>query len=133
MAVVRRFEELDCWQVARELCQAVYRACQSPPMRNEYALVGQMKRAAISISSNIAEGFERGSRKQQVEFCFVAKGSAGELRSQVILAHDNGLIDQETYDRMHSECERCSRLIYAYIRSMQRSAESFPGLKFGEK
>src|SRR5262245_53196469 len=90
---VRRFEDLEVWQLARELVRGVYRAAESQALRRDLTLSSQMKRAAVSICSNIAEGYERGTRKQHIEFCFIAKGSAGELRCQIILAHDLKLID----------------------------------------
>jgi four helix bundle protein len=127
---IRRFEDLEVWQVARQLAQGVYRAARTQGLRNDGALSGQMKRAAVSISSNIAEGFERGTRKQQIEFCYLAKGSAGELRSQVVLAHDVGMLGDKAHTWLIERCETCSRMLAAYIRNLKRSRDQFPGLKF---
>lgn len=88
-----------------------------------------MKRSAVSIGSNIAEGYERGTRKQQVESCYYAKGSAGELRSQVITARDVCLIDETAYKWLLERCERCSRQLANYITHLQRSSARIPGLK----
>lgn len=88
-----------------------------------------MRRAAVSIGSNIAEGFEYGSRKQHIEACYRAKASAGELRSQVITARDVGLIDGATHEDLHSRCEQCSRMLAAYIRRLELSRREFPGVK----
>lgn len=88
-----------------------------------------MKRAAVSIASNIAEGYERGTRKQQIESCYYAKGSAGELRSQVVTAHDAGLIDETARTWLLERCERCSRQLAAYIAHLQRTSTRIPGLK----
>jgi len=133
VAVVQRFEDLECWKAARTLARGVYRAVRSQSLRTDNVLSRQMKRAAVSISSNIAEGFERGTRRQQIEYCFIAKGSAGELRSQIILARDNDLLDEEAYGWLLERCERCSRLLHAYIRSLQKSAGRFRGLKYGKR
>jgi len=130
VSVVLRFEELECWQAARELARGVYRAAQTQPLARDHSLQNQMKRAAISVSGNIAEGFERGTRKQQIELCHVAKGSVGELRSQVIIAHDVGLLDDGAFNWLRERCERCSRLLHGYIRSLRDSAARFPGDKF---
>lgn len=128
--MIRRFEDLRCWQLGRALCREVYRLTRDPGWSEDRPLRDQMRRAAISISSNIAEGFERGSRRQQIEFCYVARGSAGELRSQMVLAHDVSLIDDETYRRLYRACEECSKVLYGYIRSLKRDAERYPGQKY---
>lgn len=126
----KRFEDLQVWQSARELARGVYRAAAGQRLRDDWALANQMKRAVVSIGSNIAEGFERGTRKQQIEACYIAKGSAGELRSQVITAHDVGLIDKRAYNWLHERCETCSRQLQAYIRYLRRSRKDLPGPKY---
>ncbi|MGE3181719.1 MAG: four helix bundle protein [Phycisphaerae bacterium] len=129
---VRRFDDLDVWQTARELARGVYRAAESQPLERDFAMLNQMKRAAISISSNIAEGFERGTRKQQIEFCFIAKGSAGELRSQIMIAHDVRLLDDAARDWLLSTCETCIKQLQGYISHLRRTQESMPGPKYRE-
>lgn len=128
--MIRRFEDLEVWQVARELAKGVYRAANTQELRRDFALVNQMKRAVVSISSNIAEGFERGTRKQQIEFCYYAKGSAGELRSQVVIAHDVELLDDRAYEWLLETCDKCSRMVGAYLASLKRTREKFPGTKY---
>lgn len=128
-APVRRFEDLSVWQTARELTRGVYRACQSQRLKTDRPLSDQMKRAAVSIGSNIAEGYERRSRKQHIEACYYAKGSAGELRSQLITARDVGLLEEEAYEWLMDRCVRCSRQLAAYIAHLQRSSARIPGLK----
>jgi four helix bundle protein len=130
--VIRRFEDLEVWQTARELARGVYRAARTQRLRDDYPLVNQMKRAAISISSNIAEGYERGSRRQHIEFAYTAKGSAGELRSQVIIARDVGLLDSEAYSWLIERCDACSRKLSAYIGTLKESKAHFPGVKYNE-
>lgn len=126
----KRFEDLEVWQTARDLARGVYRAAETQKLHGDRPLSDQMKRAAISIGSNIAEGFERGTRRQQLEFCYVAKGSAGELRSQIITAHDVGLLDTGAYDWLLAKCESCSRRLQLYIRHLRHTAKSMPGPKF---
>ena len=128
--MIRRFDDLDVWQMARELAKGVYRAAQAQGLRNDYPLMNQMKRAAVSISSNIAEGFERVTRKQHIEFAYIAKGSAGELRSQIIVARDVGLLDEQAHDWLIERCESCSRMLSAYIGSLKESKERFRGVKY---
>ena len=78
-------------------------------MGRDHAIVNQMKRAAVSIAANIAEGYERGTRRQHIELCYYAKGSAGELRSHVRIARDAELIDEATFAWFMETCERCSK------------------------
>lgn len=127
---VRRFEDLEAWQAARELVRGIYRAGKSQALRTDFALLDQMKRAAVSIVSNIAEWFERGTRKQQLEACYLAKGSAGELRAQVIVAHDVALLDQRAFDWLFVRCERCSGLLQGYVAHLRSTRERLPGPKF---
>jgi len=112
-----------------ELAKGVYRATQTQPLRQDGALRQQVRKAAISIGSNIAEGYERGTRKQFIEFCFIAKGSAGELRSQIIMAHDIGLLDEAAYKWLLDKAEECSRQLAAFIRHLHRTESTIPGLK----
>ncbi len=130
MANVRRFEDLQVWHTARELVRGVYRACEKQNLRRDHVLVDQMKRAVVSIGSNIAEGFERGTRRQHLEFCYIAKGSAGELRSQIIHAHDVGLLDAVAYEWLLNTAEQCSRQLQGYIRHLRSSRVALPGPKY---
>ncbi len=130
--MIRRFEELTVWQTARELAKGVYRASTVERLKTDYAMISQMKRAVIGISSNIAEGYERGTRKQQIEFCYIAKGSAGELRSQVLIARDVGLLSEEAFTWLIDACEKCSRQLSAYVRHLQRTSNQIRGLKYTE-
>ena len=113
------------------MVRGLYRAARTQELRNDYALSNQMKRAAVSIASNIAEGFERGTRRQHIEFCYFAKGSAGELRSQIIIAHDVGLLDEQAHTWLVGHCESCWKMLAAYIGSLQQSPIQFPGVKYG--
>ncbi len=132
-SAIRRFEDLLVWKTARELARGVYRAAQTQSLSNDHALSNQMKRAAISISSNIAEGYERGTRKQQIEFCYTAKGSAGELRSQVIVAHDVGLLDDVAFGWLMESCDKCSRQLSAYLGHLKRFQSCIRGLKYSDE
>ena len=130
--MIKRFEDLEVWQIARELAKGIYRAAETQKLGRDYSLLNQMKRAAVSISSNIAEGFERGSRKQHIEFTYLAKGSAGELRSQVIVARDAGLLDEGAYSWLMERCDACSRKLSAYLSRLKETKNEFRGLKYNE-
>jgi four helix bundle protein len=127
---VKRFEDLRVWQLARELTRGVYRACTTQRLRKDEALAGQMRRSAISIVSNIAEGYERGTRKQQIEACYLARGSAGELRAQILIAHDLGLLDDNAFKWLHERAESVSRMLSQYIAYLKRSESAIRGDKY---
>ncbi len=129
-SAIQRFEDLDVWQEAKTLVKGVYRACRTQRLTEDRDLVRQMRRAAVSITSNIAEGHERGSRVEYVQFCFIAKGSAGELRSQIINASDVGSIDQEAYRWLHGQCEKVSSMLANYIKHLIETTGKIPGMKF---
>jgi four helix bundle protein len=129
---VRRFRDLEVWHTARELVRGVYRAEKTQPLGRDFAMLNQMKRAAISISSSIAEGFERGTRRQQIEACYTAKGSAGELLSQVIVAHDVELIDDEAFGWLSDKCDKCVRQLQSYLKHLKTTKDEYPGPKFCE-
>src|SRR4029079_3005807 len=95
MSKVDRFEDLIAWKKARELTNAIYQATQSKSMSHDSGLSNQMQRAAVSIMSNIAEGFERGSRVEFLRFLMYAKASCAELRSQLYVALDVGYLSPE--------------------------------------
>ena len=88
---IERFEEIEAWRVARELTRMVYEVTKGEGFRRDFGLRDQVQRAAVSVMSNIAEGFERGSNREFIQFLFYAKGSAGEVRSQLVVALDQGL------------------------------------------
>jgi four helix bundle protein len=124
------FEDLEIWQAGRELVMGVYRASASQALGRDYAMCNQMKRAVIGIPSNIAEGYERGSRKQQIEFCYMAKGSVGELRTQVILAHDVGLLDDTAHKWLLERCDKLARRLARYLSHLKTTCETIPGAKY---
>ncbi len=125
MATVERFEDLVCWQRARELTREVYRSLTDC---RDYGFKDQIQRASVSVMSNIAEGFERGTQQELVNYLFIAKGSAGEVRAQIRIACDIGYLNIETFKRLNDLAEDCSRLIYRMIQSVKVSR--FNGLQY---
>ena len=94
MASFRTFEEIEAWKKSRELVRAIYQATSLGAFSTDYGLRDQIRRASVSIMSNIAEGFEREGTKEFVQFLSIAKASAGEVRSQLYVALDQGYIGQ---------------------------------------
>jgi four helix bundle protein len=95
---IKTFEDLEIWKEARHLTREIYTISKAPHFSKDYGLRGQMQRAAVSIMSNIAEGFERGGNQEFVQFLYIAKGSCGEFRSQLYVALDQSYINQKIAD-----------------------------------
>ena len=110
MEKARRFEDLESFQKARELCKEIYIVTNVHPFVDDYRFVQQIRAAAGSIMDNIAEGFERNGKKEFVNFLSIAKGSCGEVRSQILRASDVDFIDSDTandYIRIVRTSVRC--------------------------
>jgi four helix bundle protein len=108
---VQRFEDLVAWQRAMALVERVYALSRQGKFARDFALCDQIHRAAISVPSNIAEGFERGSRSEFHRFLSIAKGSCGEARTQLHMAKRLGYLDEETAAIVMAEAEEVSRII----------------------
>jgi four helix bundle protein len=117
--MAERFEEVDSWQKGAELVNAIYRVTGKGDFARDFALRDQIRKAAVSIPSNIAEGFERSRRGEFVQFLRYAKGSAGEVRSQLYHARDQGYIDEDTFQSLQSQVESISRQIQGFIRHLE--------------
>ena len=89
---VRTFEDLEIWKDARALTREIYQLTRDSKFSNDFALRDQIRRAAVSIMSNIAEGFERGGNQEFIQFLYVAKASCGEVRSQLYVTLDQSYI-----------------------------------------
>ncbi len=128
MATYNSFEDLPVWQSAKELSILVYKAAAEGKIRNDYGLKDQIQRAAVSVSSNIAEGFERGSKREFIQFLYIAKGSCGELRSQLYIAKDLGYLDNGVSENLIKSAYNTSKQISGFIKYLKNS--QFPGDKF---
>ena len=121
MAIFKTFEEITAWQKSHALALELYQITNSSALAKDFALRDQMRRSAISIPSNIAEGHERNSDKQFCYFLNVAKASAGELRSQFRLAHDLGYIQSSDYNRLKEQSIEVSRLISGLMKYLKKA------------
>ena len=129
MSEVRRFEDLDCWKKGRELSNMVYSLSRKAEFKKDYGLTDQIRRAAVSAMTNIAEGFERGSNKDFVKFLFIAKASAGEVRSLLYVALDQQFIDEQEFNQCSDVAKSCSRLTWGMIKSLRSKSDWVTGLK----
>ena len=121
---VCRFEELDAWQRARLLCAAIYRMTATGGFSRDFGLRDQIRRAAVSVMSNLAEGFERGSLRDNYRFVCIAKASAAEVRSQLYVAQDVGYLDRTAFAELMTQAEEVSRLIGGYRASLQKRLDA---------
>ena len=108
---VVRFEDLIAWQKARELTKVIYRISREGAFAKDFGLSNQIQRAAVSIMSNIAEGFERGRRGEFHQFLSTAKASCAEVRSQLYVALDNGYISEASFDELITLAEEVARIV----------------------
>ena len=121
-------EDIEAWQLARELTCEVYGATKNVGFNHDYGLSNQIQRASVSIMSNIAEGFERGGNKEFINFLCIAKGSCGEVRSQLYVALDLKYITEEKFDHLCKLCNRISKMLYRLIDVLKKS--SVTGLRY---
>lgn len=121
MAAVRDFEELAIFQKARELSKKIYPVTQRGEFKYDSRFVQQIRAAAGSIMDNIAEGFERTGNKEFLNFLYIAKGSCGEVRSQLIRANDVGYLTPAEYEDLYSDCRKLSASIMNFIKEIKAS------------
>jgi len=122
MTKIETFEDMEVWQQARSITKAIYATSRHGEFGRDFGLRDQIQRAAVSIMSNIAEGFERGTNKEFIQFLFIAKGSAGEVRSQLYVAFDLGYIEKDTFDQLNVDLISVSRQISGFIQYLQSSS-----------
>ena len=116
------FEELHIYQRAREVANEIYRLTQTPAFSRDFGLIDQIRRAAVSVLSNIAEGFERGSTTEFIQFLYIAKGSCGEVRAQLQIASDLHYLNQEDFNRLSNLCRQTSGMISNFVAHLQSSS-----------
>ena len=121
MASVKDFEELAIFQKARELSKKIYPVTNREVFKSDYRFVQQIRAAAGSIMDNIAEGYERTGNKEFINFLYIAKGSCGEVRSQLIRANDIGYLTPEEYKELYIECRKLSAGIMNFIKELKSS------------
>lgn len=121
MSKIQKFEDLSIFQKARDLCKEVYAITKDGEFHKDSRFVQQIHASAGSVMDNIAEGFERDGNKEFINFLYIAKGSCGEVRSQIIRASDVGFIDNDTAKRLYNDCLNLSKSIAKFIASLRKS------------
>jgi len=118
MATVKQFEDLLAWKKSRELTRSVYEALKDC---KDYGFKDQIQRASVSVMSNIAEGFESGTKQEFLNYLYIAKGSAGEVRAQLYIALDVKYLNIEKFKYLNTLTLECSRLTASFIRKLKTS------------
>ncbi len=118
-AKVRKFEDLKAWQRAHELAVIVYHLSKLERFSRDFSLKDQIRRSVVSVMSNIAEGFERYSRSEFRQFLSIARGSVGEVRSQLHLAKSLGYLTEEEFGQAYSLCREVGNLIGGLRKSLE--------------
>jgi len=126
--VARSFEDLHVYQRARELTNAIYACTRSASFSKDFGLSDQIRRAAVSIMSNVAEGFERGTVTEFIQFLYIAKGSCGEVRAQLQIALDQSYISSQTHASLAELARRIGGMISNFIAHLKGS--DYRGAKF---
>jgi four helix bundle protein len=121
MAEIKRFEDIEAWQKARELVSAIYAVSSKGAFAKDFGLRDQIRRAAVSVMSNIAEGFERGGDKEFSQFLSLAKASGGEVRSQLYVALDQKYLSEEQFRSISEQTIHTSKLIAGFMRYLRES------------
>lgn len=121
MPTFQTFEDIEAWQKARILSKDIYRVSKQGPFSRDFGLGDQIRRASISILSNIAEGFERDGTGEFAQFLSVAKGSVGEVKAQLYIALDQEYIDKKTFDQLFIHSTEIGRMIGGLMVYLRKS------------
>jgi four helix bundle protein len=117
------FQELKVWQRSKALAVFLYQVSEQGAFSKNYDLRGQIRRAVVSIPSNIAEGDELGTDRQAIKFFYIAKGSSAELLTQAIIAHEIGYLENQQFDHIQNECRAISGMLTRLIQARSGHTE----------
>ena len=120
MATIEKFEELEVWKTSIELCADIYRLTNTELFAKDYGLKDQIRRASVSVPSNISEGYERDSKKQFLYFLVIAKGSCGELRTQLRIARILNYLDEKEYILINEKALSTIKQLAGFIKYLKQ-------------
>ena len=121
MAKIEKFQDLEAWKMARKITNEIYVVSKQHKFSRDFALCNQIRRAAISILSNIAEGFERNGDKEFLQFLSIAKASCAEVYAQLYVALDQEYIDELQFKKIADDLEETGRIIGGLMKYLQQS------------
>jgi four helix bundle protein len=125
---IKDFEELEIWKFGRELTNQVYAVSSRGNFSKDYVLRDQIRRSAVSIMSNIAEGFERGGNPELIQFLCIAKGSCGEVRCQLYIALDQHYLEKSAGEALISSFRKLSIMINKFVEYLKKS--KYKGMRY---
>jgi four helix bundle protein len=120
------FRDLLVWQKGKALAVSIYRLTQGTALKRDFSLADQMRRAAVSVCSNIAEGDERDTDKDSVRFFYMAKGSLAELASQLEIAFEIGYLKEEEHSQVQDSCSEIAKMLGALIKARSKNSGEGP-------
>ena len=120
--MLKNYKELKVWQKAYRLCLEIYRVTRNFPREEIYGLTSQIRRAAVSVPSNIAEGYGRQTTREYIQSLYIAYGSNCELETQILLSGDLGYVEAQNFERLQREVEDIERMLKALIKSLGEKA-----------
>ncbi|MBB6216412.1 four helix bundle protein [Anaerosolibacter carboniphilus] len=124
MAKFKSFEEIEAWKHARNLVKDIYILSQTTRLKYDYGLRDQIQRAAVSVMSNIAEGFERNSYREFIHFLYIARGSCAEVKSQLYVLIDLNYIDERTFKNLYDRTSQISKALLGLINYLKNANNS---------
>ena len=128
MPTFQKFEDIEAWQKARELTKEIYKVSKERAFSKDFGLRDQMRRAGVSVMSNIAEGFERSGTGEFMQFLSIAKGSVGEVKSQLYVAIDQEYLDKKTFNRLYTLASDVSKMTAGLMNYIRKS--KIKGIKY---
>lgn len=131
MATITKFEELDMWQKARSLSKDIFLYSEEGEFKKDYKLIDQINAASGSIMDNIAEGFERSSKLEFINFLSYSKGSAGEIKSQLYRAHDRNYLSEEKFQHLYDRADEITKMTTTFIAYLNQA--KVKGQKFKDR
>jgi four helix bundle protein len=131
MATFKKFEEIECWKKARELTRRIYHITSKPAFAKDFGLRDQIRRAAVSVMSNIAEGYDRSGTAEFIHFLATAKGSAAEVRCQLYVAIDQGYVQEDNFVELNALAAETGNMIGGLMKYLRFSG--YKGSKFKTK
>ncbi|MDI7258522.1 MAG: four helix bundle protein [Thermodesulfobacteriota bacterium] len=120
--MLKNYKELKVWQKAYQLCLRIYKATKSFPKEERYGLTSQIRRAAVSVPSNIAEGYGRKTTGEYIQALYIAYGSICELETQILLSGDLGYIQTENFQELQKDVGEIERMLMGLIKSLRKGA-----------